>query len=100
MPIREPSTYTYAFGSSELLRMPSLRKNAKLRQFEIIELYDNVVLAFQIEPGGALMVINALLVFSHNNQTLSYNTRTSNSPSFILFLMKSICPTVQWVPGM
>ena len=72
--------------------MPYLSKSAKLRQFEIIALYDDVVLALQIEPGGALMVINALLVFIHHNQTLSNNTRISNSPSFRLFLMKTICP--------
>ena len=75
-------------------------KNAKIRQFEIIELYDDVVLPLQIEFGSALMMINALLVFIYQNQTLSYNTRISNSPSFRLFFMKTICPTVQWVPGM
>ena len=36
------------------------RKNAKLRQFEIIELFDDVLSALQIEHGDALMVINAL----------------------------------------
>ena len=36
-------------------------KNAKIRQFEIIELYDDVVLPLQIEFGSALMMINALL---------------------------------------
>jgi hypothetical protein len=62
-------------------------KNAKIRQFEIIELYDDVVLPLQIEFGSALMMINALLVFIYQNQTLSYNTRISNSPSFRLFFL-------------
>ena len=62
-------------------------KNAKIRQFEIIEMYDDVVLPLQIEFGSALMMINALLVFIYQNQTLSYNTRISNSPSFRLFFL-------------
>ena len=40
-------------------------KNAKIRQFEIIELYDDVVLPLQIEFGSTLMMINTLLVFIH-----------------------------------